>query len=268
MAPDFSNERDQNWQALPLQLAGGLPYLTTQVGTNAEKSTRVKLLVDTGYRGPVSLTPDTHEGIDVPHEHFPSVGQGLSGDVPSKVGMAEFLSVGEFQFQNLPISYSISGGESDAGSNGLLGKEVLSRFNVVFDYPNTRMFVSPNTHFAVPLNAERSGLLIRPHRLGAVVKSIARETAMEAGALQVGDIITSIDDEPMTRSSIARHKRLLASERDRVSVCWLSQDLPRCGHLELDSRFDSHDSLIFTDPLAFDVAQVSGGTHCDLPLLH
>ena len=229
-----------DWQVLSLQIDSGLPYLATQIGMGPEQSVAVKLLVDTGYRGPVSLTPETHDGIDEPLEFFSMVSQGLSGDVDSKVGMSEYLALGSFALNKVPVSYSISGGESENGSNGLLGNEVLSRFNLVFDYPNERMFVVPNQRFAVPISADRSGLLIRPHRLGAVVKSIAIGSAGEGSDLRVGDIITSVDDKPMTPSSIAGLKRLLASDRETVSVCWLSSDQPRCGNLALASRFNRH----------------------------
>jgi predicted aspartyl protease len=235
------DQRSADWQELTLQIQSGVPYLATRIDTGPAQSVAVKLLVDTGYRGPVSLTPRTHDEIDEPREYFSTVSQGLSGDVETKVGMSESLTIGGLQLNNVPVSYSISGGESDNGSNGLLGNEVLSRFNLVFDYPNRRMFVTPNQRFAVPIGADRSGLLIRPHRLGAVVKSIASDSAGDGGELRVDDIITSIDDMSMTRSNITELKRLLASERETVSVCWLSSDQPRCGNLALASRFDRHE---------------------------
>ena len=231
----------QGWQELPLQVESGLPYLVTQIGIGPDQSAEVKLLVDTGYRGPVSLTPDTHSEIAAPLEYFSSVSQGLSGDVQSRVTMSEYLKVGDFQLEGLPVSYSISGGESDDGSNGLLGNEALSRFNLVFDYPNKRLFVKPNERFAEPISADRSGLLIRPHAQGAVVKSIASDSAGARLELRVADIIASIDDEPVTYANISKLKRVLASDREIVPICWLSGDQPRCGELALASRFDQRE---------------------------
>ena len=229
-------DRGGNWQELPLQIQSGVPYLTTQISTGPEQSVAVKLLVDTGYRGPVSLTPETHEKIDEPVDYFSTVGQGLSGDVEIRVGASESLNIGGFTLNNVPVAYSISGGESENGSNGLLGSEILGQFNTVFDYPNGRMFIAPNRQFATPINADRSGLLLRPHRLGAVVKSIANGSAGHESELQVGDIITSVDEQPMTRASITKLKRLLASDCETVAVCWLSSDQPQCENLALASR--------------------------------
>ncbi|MFT5484261.1 MAG: hypothetical protein ACI9GW_002924, partial [Halieaceae bacterium] len=233
------HEHDVSWQELPLEIESGVPYLATQISIDPGQSVAVKLLVDTGYRGPVSLTPDTHEEIGNPIKYFSTVGQGLSGDVEIRVGMSEALNIGGFALNNIPVSYSMSGGESENGSNGLLGSEVLGRFNLVFDYPNERMFVTANQYFAEPIKTDRSGLLIRPHRLGAVVKSIAKESAGSDSELQVGDIITSVNDQSMSGSSITSLKRLLASDRETVSVCWRSSDQNQCETLALASRFDT-----------------------------
>lgn len=235
------DQRDVDWQEIALEISSGVPYLTTQIGAGQKQSVEVKLLVDTGYRGPVSLTPDTHDKIYEPQEYFSTVGQGLSGDVQIKVGMSEFLSVGDLELNHVPVSYSISGGESENGSNGILGNEVLRHFNVVFDYPGERIFVTPNAQFAVPINADRSGLLIRPHRLGAVVKSVARGDLGHGTELLVGDIITSIDGTPMTPSSISKLERLLASDQEEVAICWMSGDESYCADLALASRFEQHE---------------------------
>jgi hypothetical protein len=43
---------DAKWDELPLQITGGLPYLTTTVDSFSGDEVSVTLLVDTGYRGP------------------------------------------------------------------------------------------------------------------------------------------------------------------------------------------------------------------------
>jgi hypothetical protein len=230
-----------DWVELPLQIDSGLPYLTTQISVYPDQAITVKLLVDTGYRGPVSLTPNTHEEIEEPLEYFSLLSQGLSGDVETRVGMSSSLSIGDFRLNSVPVSYSMTGGESDNGSNGLLGNEVLSHFNLVFDYPNKRMFASRNQIFQEPLNADRSGLLLRPHISGAVVKSVASGASAQSTGLRVGDIVTSIDDQVVTPSNIGKLKRLLASDRQTLSLCWLAGDQKQCGDLKLASRFQQQE---------------------------
>jgi len=227
----------EGWRELPLEIASGVPYLSTRVTAASGHPVDVKLLVDTGYRGPVSLTPSTHDGIAPPAETFSTIGQGISGDVQIEVGRTPSLVVGGFTLHEVPVSYSMAGGESDNSSNGILGNQVLQRFNLMFDYPGQRLLLKPNQRFADPILADRSGLLVRPHRMGAVVKAVAADSAADQGELQVADIITRFDDEPVTRSNIVKLRRTLGSDRDSVPVCWLSGEQARCGELALASRF-------------------------------
>jgi hypothetical protein len=227
----------EGWSELPLEIEGGVPYATVQVDNERGETVEVKLLVDTGFRGAVSLTPSSHDQLQEPREYFQSVSAGLSGDVISHVAMSESLTLAGYTVQHLPIGYAISGGEEEADSNGLLGNELLQQFNLVFDYANERLLLASNQSFAAPINADRSGLEIRPHVEGGIVKRIAPGSAGEEGALQVSDIITAFDGEPVSHQNIAELKRALASGRDSVPLCWVSADVERCETVVLASRF-------------------------------
>jgi predicted aspartyl protease len=234
-------QAQEGWQELPLEIASGVPYLATQVVASTGSLTDVKLLVDTGFRGSLSLTPSTHEGITLPLQTFSTVGHGLSGEVRIEVGKTPLFHLGRLALHDLPVSYSTAGGESDNDSNGIIGNQVLQRFNMVFDYPNQRMLIKPGARYAEPILVDRSGLLVRPHRLGAVVKSVAPGSVAGQHDLQVADIITRFEDKPVQRTNIMRLKQLLASQRDSVSLCWQSQgkEEEHCGEVALASRFTS-----------------------------
>ncbi|MEE4144613.1 MAG: aspartyl protease family protein, partial [Halieaceae bacterium] len=188
-----------NWREEPLQIDSGLPYIMARVDPGEGEPVEVKLLVDTGFRAALSLTPATHEGLDEPREYFQSVGQGLSGDVFTRVAMSDSLTLSGYQLPGLPVRYAMAGGESESGSHGLLGSAVLQKFNLAFDYPNERLYLTPNRNFDTPVPVDRSGLLIRPHAAGGMVKRIAPGSSAEASSLQSGDIITSFDDRPVNK---------------------------------------------------------------------
>lgn len=226
-----------DWVEVPLDVEAGLPYMTAQVETGEGLPIVVKLLVDTGARGAVSLTPETHDGLSVPLDYFQTVSEGLSGDVVGRVAMSETLTVAGYRLHRLPVTYDIAGGEQDNDSNGILGNEVLLRFNLVFDSPNERLFLAPNKNFSTPIRADRSGLQIRPHAAGGIVRRIATGSAAQASSLQVGDIITDFDNTPVTYQSVSELKRVLASERDSVHLCWQSDAIQHCEDLLLVSRF-------------------------------
>jgi predicted aspartyl protease len=226
-----------DWREVPLEIDAGTPYMTAQVAAGEGLPVDVKLLVDTGARGAVSLTPSTDDRLQAPLVYFPSVSDGLSGEVFNQVAMAESLSVAGYRLQRLPVSYATAGGEDENGSNGILGNEVLQQFNLVFDYSHERLFLVPNSNFAAPIEADRSGLQLRPHTAGGIVKRIAPDSTGQASPLQVGDIITRFDDNRVSHQNIRELKRALASGRDSVHLCWQSGAIQRCEDLTLASRF-------------------------------
>jgi len=228
------------WRVIPLQIEGGVPYLAAQVSNTHGAPVEVKLLADTGARGALSLTPETHQGLPLPTAYFETVNQGLSGDVASRMTMSESLALGPYPLGALPVDYALAGGESDNNSNGILGNEVLSRFNLVFDYQNERLLLSPNQHFAQPLSADRSGLQIRPHQLGGIVRRIAPDSSAAGSSLQVGDIITSFNATPVSTLTVGELKRALASDARSVELCWQSGVRSVCEDLPLASRFRNH----------------------------
>jgi len=131
----------------------------------------------------------------------------------------------------------MAGGERENASNGILGNAVLRHFNLLFDHPNKRLYLMPNQNFSSPLGADRSGLQIRPHLGGGIIRSIAPASAAAASPLQVGDVITSFDGETVTYETVGDLKRALESAKESVNLCWLSKGQERCEDLALESRF-------------------------------
>lgn len=229
----------RDWQALPLEIAGSMPFITTQVSNAQGDTISVKFLVDTGSTGSFSLIPSSHDAIKQPDQYYTITAQGLTGDMQSLVVETDFLALGSYRLTDLVGSYSISGEDSENGSNGNLGNRVMSRFNVIFDYPDKRMLVQPNHRFYLPITDDRSGLRILPHRRGGKVTSVAAGTAGAGIGLQAGDIITRFDDELVTELSIDKLQRTLASSQDVVHLCWVSAVAERCAPLKLSARTPS-----------------------------
>lgn len=230
-------DTDDEWQVLPVEIKGGMPYITTELSTAQGNTVSVKFLVDTGSTGSFSLIPDSHEAIDEPDQYYLITSQGLTGNIQSRIATSAFLALGEYRLTDLVGSYSMTGETSENDSNGLLGNRVLSRFNVIFDYPNKRMLVQPNHRFELPIAADRSGLRVQPHRRGGKVAGIAQGSAGIRIGLQRGDIITRIDNSLVTDVGVETLQQILASPREAVQLCWYSTADEQCARMELSSRY-------------------------------
>ncbi len=224
------------WSSVPLEIVSGVPYLKTEVGNANGVPVEVLLLADTGARGTVSLTPATNADIQTPEHYYPMVSQGLSGDVISHVALAPSLTLADHELGRLPVSYDVEGGEEEADSNGIVGNEILRRFNLVFDYTGARLYLQPNANFSDPLETDRSGLELRPHGGGVIVRKVAADSAAAGSGLAEGDIITSFDGVAATPATISALKRALASHADHIHLCWMSASVSQCGDVPLENR--------------------------------
>lgn len=225
-----------DWQSVPLDIVSGVPYLKAEVANADGTPVELLLLADTGARGTVSLTPATNTGIRAPEHYYSVVTKGLSGDVVSHIGLAPSLTLANYTLGSLPVSYDMEGGEEEAGSNGLIGNELLRRFNLVFDHPGERLYLQPNRNFSDPLEADRSGLLLRPHGGGIIVRQVAVGSAAANSGLADGDIITSFDGVAATPATISQLKRALASPADSIHLCWVSASESYCEQIPLANR--------------------------------
>jgi hypothetical protein len=57
-APESPRD-NSDWRSVPLAIESGVPYMAARVDSGLGEPADVKLLVDTGFRGALSLTPDT-----------------------------------------------------------------------------------------------------------------------------------------------------------------------------------------------------------------
>ena len=228
---------DDSWQELPLDIVSSMPYLETLVDTGAGSAVAVRVLVDTGSTGALSLVPANHEQLEAPGRYYRTYSQGLTGKTTYHSAMANGIHLGQYQLAPLLVNYSMTGGYSEGGSHGILGNRLLSRFNLIFNYEARQLWLKPNQRFALPVGADRSGLRILPHARGAIVKSVAPATAGAALGLEAGNVITEFEGRPVTTANLARLQQALQSQRRKIALCWLEEAKRRCGTLSLASRF-------------------------------
>src|SRR3546814_1820336 len=94
--------------------------------------------------------------------------------------------------------------------NGNIGNEVLKRFNVIFDYRHTVMYLKPNNRFGDPFEHDMSGMSLvtggNVYRRYFITNIIPGSPADDAG-LEVDDEILSINLQPAKEMSISEIDR-------------------------------------------------------------
>lgn len=226
---------DENkWQKLAIEVEGNSPYLITQID-DGESSKQVKVLLDTGSTGTLGLFVGNND-FAVPKNNYAARTTGVNGDSENHVGLLKELVFGEHKFNDFPTYFRVEGSKPESGSHGVLGNQIMQRFNLVFDFTNQVIWVQRNSKYPTSIDVDRSGLRVLPHSLGGIAKDIKIGTAAAVLNIPKNSIITHIDEQRLTVENFDTLTKLLKSKtRKHVSICW-QEESEHCATLSLKSR--------------------------------
>jgi hypothetical protein len=203
MLPDKFKQR-KKYEVIPIRIQDTKPYLLAPVNINSHHALNAKLLVDTGASHGLMLEPESDSRIHLPENSVSNIiGRGLGGEITGKTGRIESLELGNFIIEkplaNFPDSnayFSDSLKYLAIDRNGTLGGEILSRFTVVFNFPQEKIYLKKNSDFKKAFYFNLSGLTIRAKGSSLNVFEITdvrnNSAAYKAG-LQKGDLIASVN---------------------------------------------------------------------------
>jgi len=141
------------------------PYINGIVIFNEsnKKPKQVKLLIDSG--GTDALWLFESDEIKVPENSFRDfLGEGISGSIYGMRNKVKSFSLKSFVLENPNITYldtlSTVIARRHEGRDGSVGSSILSRFNVIFDYPNSKISLKKNTRFGNVFRYNMSGIEI------------------------------------------------------------------------------------------------------------
>jgi hypothetical protein len=124
-------------------------------------------------------------------------GWGIGGPIRSLIARAKELTLGAVTVRDPVIRLSVqkSGLTTSAAMAGLISSDILSKFDVTFDYARSRIILEKNRDYGRRDSYDRAGLWIgQSEKVFTVVDVIARGPADEAG-VKAGDKILAIDGE-------------------------------------------------------------------------
>jgi hypothetical protein len=153
------------YESLPITLEKKKPYTQAMLHIKG-KDIPAKMLLDLGNSDAVWIFPKVVEGLNYQGAQFEDyLGRGFNGDVRGKRGRIHSVSLGKYTlpkpiaaFPDQKSLQSISLVKNRAGS---IGTEIISRFNVIMDYPNNRFYFKKNKYFNYPFKYNMSGLDIK-----------------------------------------------------------------------------------------------------------
>lgn len=201
--PEHYEYRDRRKDIiLPLHFEGKKPFVRTSIVTDDQEEVPVKLLLDTGASDAIWLSEKSDERIELPTNHIETfLGRGLSGDLFGAKGRIDGIWVGPLILPEpivaFPNSTLIDQLLSTNDRNGTLGAEILRRFMVTIDYPNSRLTLRPTYRVKQDFNYNMSGMEVINPMPGMpifTITNIRENSPAYFAGLQENDQILSLNN--------------------------------------------------------------------------
>lgn len=179
---------------------------TLGVRVNDTLSLRGEFFIDIGSPG-TTLSSAVAERFNlnsiITHKaRYYSKYAGIGGDSEGYDFVSDTVRMGDFCLLHPTVSFSIdsAGALADDGFMGILGGNLLSRFDLLFDFLDTALYLRPNAHYDRPFVYDRMGFSYTDRcatKGGWVVASITYNSQAELRGLRCDDLIVAVNGQPV-----------------------------------------------------------------------
>lgn len=197
---------------MPIVLTYNLPLIISTVKINNDTEFDGFFLVDTGARAELivsSPTVNKFNMIDAVGDHYILKTEVGSSGKKAKImyGRVQELEFAENSFSNVPVilSQAESGVLSFEGIDGIIGNKILKRYNIIFDYPRSLIYLEPNANMNRKYSVNVSGFSVRFSNGKPFIKNVIDHSPATRAGLKNGDQIIAIAGnviEKLTSSEI------------------------------------------------------------------
>ncbi|NEO37664.1 MAG: PDZ domain-containing protein [Moorea sp. SIOASIH] len=211
-------------ERMPLKLVNQKPYLKTTLMLAPGLSVNSHLLIDLGSGSALDLRGkliDENPEIASAENTLASFTLGVGGEEKIHVGRLESLQLGKLTIDHPITAFSLGKGNQRSALSGRIGNDILRRFNVILDYTHKQMILEPNARFSEPYEYDMSGLWLgaegQEYDIFRIDKVFQNSPAARAG-LQVGDLITHVDSQPVTELTLEQVRQLLMNQGGQIRL--------------------------------------------------
>lgn len=223
-----------NWITLPLSVHGRIPYIDATMKNKNGTKTSYAFVVDTGAPDSIYLNEKLAADIAFPTEYFETKTRNFDGEQVLKTSRIEFFGLGNSEFQKV-AAHDLPYFKDEHGV-GMIGSGLLRNFDVHFNYQEGFIALTKNNRFSYKTDIDRSGLVLEPHRLGALIEQVAEDSHAAELGITAPAIMKKINGKKITENNFDELRQLLNSEAQFVDICWQVNGSERSGKLTLEDR--------------------------------
>lgn len=241
---DYDNLKLEIYQPGSIKYPKGGYLLTPQFSSlpmqdatlKDEKSVFAKFIFDTGAGLCFLLSQDFMEDssfLSKKRKYYSTQAEGLGGKKIMNLTVLKEIDIGPFKFKKVPVyifddAYNVT---SYPMLGGLIGNDLLRRFNVILNYPEQKIHLKPNNHFFDTFDYSYTGLGIYNINGEVKVVDVIAGSPGEKAGFKPDDIIFSINNN--VTKNIQVFKSALQNAGSKVKVLVLRNNEPIVLILEI-----------------------------------
>ncbi|MCF8215091.1 MAG: PDZ domain-containing protein, partial [Chitinophagaceae bacterium] len=152
--------------------------------------------------------------------------EGVGGKMSMRLTTIKQLKVGPYRFRWVPTflfkdEYNVT---NYPFVGGLLGNDILRRFNITFNYAKQQVHIMPNLHFKDEFDYAYSGLSIYFIDEKIVVDDVVSGSPAEKAGFKKEDIIVAINNN--TSNNIQAYKTIMQTLGQKLRFLVIRDGMP------------------------------------------
>ncbi|HWB27093.1 MAG TPA: aspartyl protease family protein [Chitinophagaceae bacterium] len=166
---------------------------------------------------------------------YPTQAEGLGGKKQVYLSVLKEVRLGPYRFRNIPVyifhdEFNVT---MYPTLGGLIGNDILRRFNVTLNYPAQEIYIKPNRHYTDSFDYSYTGMSMYLIDGAITVQDIVHKSPADEAGFKEGDIVMAIENN--VSNNIQIYKALLQGPGNRVRVLIIRKGEPKILYLRIKS---------------------------------
>ena len=192
-----------------------------QLRVRDEEAVTSRFLYDMGAGVCMLLTKDfvaDSAFLDKKKKYWIKEGEGLGGKIDMELRVMKEVKLGPYRFRNVPVY--IFDDENNVTSypymGGLIGNDILRRFNVILNYARSDIHLTPNKHYGEPFDYSYSGIELYFIEGLIIIGDVAKGSPAEAAGVKEGDEVIAVNKN--FAQNLNQYKIALQAPNERIKL--------------------------------------------------
>jgi len=164
--------------------------------------------------------------LDLKRKKYQVQAEGIGGKKQMEISIIKKLQIGPYKFKNIPIhvfddEFNVT---NFPRMGGLVGNDILRRFNVVLNYPAQSIYITPNNHYYDVFDYAYTGLGIYLVEGRITIVDIVADSPGDRAGFKSGDILFSVNKKLV--NNIQDLKNILQNSIGKQQVIIIREGQP------------------------------------------